>query len=209
MPTICETEPLVVPYSSASSKVQMEDIPSPVDRTFRVYGMSECQQVTIVVKDGAGTIVYGPKKAPPGTSLGTEYYWTADITLLADCPNATVYAYCVNEEDGDHRGDIVVVKGAIIIDVVDDPGPGQKPLKFKFRINTWRAKWQSSIFVVSGRLKNGNRVKYSHIFTENPPREQPFDFGCVEPGIYVGQFTVIDGQTSVTTVTSVKVIKAD
>ena len=208
MPTICETEPPVAPFS-ATQKVQLENIPSPVDRTFKVYGLSECRQVTIVVKDGAGNIVYGPKLAPDGTDLGTEFYWTAEITLLADCPNATVHAYCVNEEDGDHRGGIQIVKGAIVITVVDDPAPGPKRLKFNFRINTWRAKWQSSILVVSARVKNVGTVKYSHIFTESTPREQSFDFGFVDPGIYIGQFSVMDGQTSVTTVTTVKVLKSD
>ena len=205
MPTICETEPAMVPYS-ATRKVQLENITGPVDRTFKVYGLSECRQVTIVVKDAAGNIIWGPKLAPDGTNLGTEYYWTAEIDLMADYASVTVHAYCVNEEDGDHRGGIEVVKGVITINFVDEPGPGLKRLRWIYRINHWKPKWQSAVLVVSGRITGGGTVKYGHIFTENPHRELSFDFGLVKPGLYLAQLTYIDGQTSVTTLFTRKLL---
>lgn len=173
--------------------------------------MSECIRVTIeVIDDATGLTVYGPTLASSdGFNMGSEYFFQEYIKLGADYASVTINVYCVRPTDGDSITGIKVVSGISTLEHTDQPGPGPKRLKFTFKINNWKGSQQSAVLVVYGRLPDNRRVKYSHIFTENPPREQSFDFGFVDPGLYVAQYTLIDGQTSVTTVTSIKWLKAN
>jgi hypothetical protein len=206
MALLCDTS-VTTASRSGTQKVVLDPLSGPVARTFKVTGLSECEIVTVVVKDAAGAVIWGPRPAPAGTNLGTEFYWSAEITLLSDCSNVTVTAYCAKESDGDSITGLDVKEAIDVIDPVVDPAPGTRRLKFMFRLNNWRGTWQSAVLVVKGRLTRGGTVMYSHLFSECPPRMPTYDFGIVDPGLYVAQLTFIDGQTSVSTVSTRKLIE--
>lgn len=201
-------EPEQLRPKSGTQRVILDPLTGPVDRTFKISGLSECIRVTIeVIDDATGMVVYGPKPAAAdGIDLGTEYFFQEEITLLANYNSVTVKVYCVRPTDGDSITGLKVQNAVSTTEHTDLPGPGPKRLKFTFKLNNWKGSQQSTVLVVYGRLPDNTRIKYGHIFSECPPPTVTYDFGFVDPGLYIAQFTFIDGQTSVTTVTARKLL---
>jgi hypothetical protein len=207
MVTLCHFEPPAAKRAPSQTSEITSPLSGSVDRSFNASGNSSCERPTVVVRNAAdNSIVWGPTTVTGYETGPGEYYWTTPIDLTQNYAGVNVIVYCQTEGDGQSVGGLEVVEGVQVIELTSDPGDGPKKLKFTFRINNWRGTDQSSVLVVHGRTAAGNPVKYSHVFSDAVPPIVSYDFGTVGRGVYVGKFTFIDGQISVTTRISIKVI---
>lgn len=188
------------PVASSTPDI-LEPMPrEPVGRTFNVAGMAPgCAQVTVTVKDSAGNSIGG---TPKSVSVGPSGYYSTGISLTGTYNGITINVVCTAQGGpGTTINGIDVVETAPIEEMVHTTriiAETLRTLTFNVTFANHKGSDQSVVLVLYGFVGE-NLCKFSpHSFTSNPPKKQTYSYNCIDPGVYVAQFTFIDGQNAVT-----------